>query len=107
MIDRSIKLTTKYWLIKQFLHDYDYDYDINNIIGGKAKKQWTTLSHNGVLFPPEYIPHLIPLIYLGKEITLDPLAEEYATFYAKFIDTEYISRIFNKNFWNDWKPTLK
>ena len=109
MISRRIKLTTKYWMSKQFPYfDNDDDYaDEQNQDGGANKKQWTTFEHNGVLFPPEYVPHKVPIVYEGKEIVLPPLAEEYATLYAKFIDTEYISKIFNKNFWNDWKTTLK
>lgn len=29
-------------------------------------KKWKTLEHNGVLFPPDYQPHGVPLIYDGK-----------------------------------------
>ena len=38
--------------------------------GGKknTKKYWDTLSHNGVLFPEDYKPINIPIIYDGKEI---------------------------------------
>ena len=75
--------------------------------GGKTIQRWKTLQHNGVMFPPEYEPHNIPIIYNGKRITLNPEAEEYATFYAKYIGTEYINKTFNKNFWRDWKKTLK
>lgn len=75
--------------------------------GGKTIQRWKTLQHNGVMFPPEYEPHNIPIIYNGKRITLNPEAEEYATFYAKYIGTEYINNTFNKNFWRDWKKTLK
>lgn len=82
------------------------DYWINKQFGG-AKYKWKTLEHNGVLFPPEYIKHNIPLIYDGKPIILDILAEEYATIYAKYTDTEYIkNKIFNKNFWKDWSKIL-
>jgi DNA topoisomerase-1 len=77
-------------------------------IGGGNKKQWTVLKHNGPLFPPEYIPHKIPVIINGQEYILPTLAEEYATMYARFIDTKYIElSLFKKNFWKDFKPTLK
>jgi DNA topoisomerase-1 len=90
MENKSLNLLS-YWLYKQF--------------GGKYK--WTTFVHNGVLFPPEYIPHKIPIIYEGSQIILEPLAEEYATLYAKYIETEYVTnRIFNKNFWHDWRKIL-
>lgn len=73
--------------------------------GGKYK--WKTLSHNGVLFPPKYVPHNIPVIYNGEHVHLDSSAEEVATMYAKYIDTEYTqNKTFNKNFWHDWKKIL-
>jgi DNA topoisomerase-1 len=78
--------------------------------GGKnnSEKKWTTLEHNGVLFPDPYIPHKIPLIYEGNKIVLDPESEEYATIYAKFTETDYVkNKVFRKNFFNDWKVFLK
>ena len=54
-------------------------YWINKQLGGAVKKKyWTTLVHNGVLFPPEYEPIKIPIIYKEKEIILNPEAEEAA-----------------------------
>ena len=82
------------------------NYIIINQLGG-AKKKWDTLIHNGVLFPPNYVPHNIGVIYEGKEVHLDPEAEEIATLYAKYIDSDYVkNKIFNKNFWNDWRKYL-
>lgn len=82
------------------------NYLISNQLGG-TKYKWTTLEHNGVLFPPEYTKHNIPIIYDSTEIILNSDAEELATLYAKFIDTDYIkNRIFNKNFWKDWQKVL-
>ena len=73
--------------------------------GGKYK--WKTLNHNGVLFPSEYVPHGIPVIYNGEKVQLSAEAEEAATMYAKYVDTEYTqNKTFNKNFWNDWKKIL-
>ena len=74
---------------------------------GAGTKKWTTLEHNGVLFPPSYIPHKIPLIYNGNKMELDADTEEMATLYAKFVETEYIKEsVFRRNFWNDWKKIL-
>ena len=82
------------------------NYWITNQLGG-AKKKWNTLSHNGVLFPPEYEKHNVPVIYENMEIILDKDAEELATLYAKYIEMDYVkSKVFNKNFWSDWKKTL-
>jgi DNA topoisomerase-1 len=74
---------------------------------GGVKRKWTTLYHNGVLFPPEYVKHNVPVLYQGKEIILDKQAEEAATLYAKYLETDYVkSRTFNKNFWHDWQQIL-
>lgn len=85
-------------------------YDMfNNLISIQfgGKKKWTTLFHNGLIFPPEYIPHGKPLKYKDQKIELSPIAEEFAMLYTKYLDTEYIrNKLFNKNFWNDWKKIL-
>ena len=74
---------------------------------GGAKKKWTTLVHNGPMFPPPYEKHNVPVVYQGQEIVLDTDAEEIATMYAKLTESEYIkSKIFNKNFWRDWHAIL-
>jgi len=78
---------------------------INQLGGGKP--QWTVLIHNGPMFPPEYVPHKIPVIINNQSIILPPLSEEYATMFAKYIDTPYYqNNTFKKNFWKDFKPTL-
>lgn len=87
-----------------------FNYFVYNQFGGENNRdiKWDTFSHNGVLFPEPYKPHKQPLIYDGKSIILDEESEEYATIYAKFIETDYVKNsIFNKNFFNDWKIYLK
>lgn len=84
-------------------------YNLINQFGGakKAKKKWTTLKHNGVLFPPPYIKHDIPVIYNNKQVSLNIIQEEYATLYSKYIETDYVTNsTFKKNFWKDWKEVL-
>ena len=77
------------------------------ILIGAGKPQWTIFRHNGPMFPPEYEPHKIPIIYQGEEIILPPLAEEYATLYSKYIGTDYVEKPkFNKNFFKDFKEVL-
>jgi len=77
------------------------------ILLGAGKPQWTVFRHNGPLFPPEYEPHKTPIKFLGEEIILPSIAEEYATLYSKYIGTEYIERgKFNKNFFKDFKEVL-
>ena len=45
-----------------------------------AKKLWTTLEHNGVVFPPPYEPHGVPLVYDGEDVHLLAHEEEVASF---------------------------
>lgn len=74
--------------------------------------QWRTLEHNGVMFPPPYKPHNIPLVYKGKEIQLTPTQEEIASFYAAIpkdgpqLGNPKTAKIFNKNFFTDFKKAL-
>lgn len=71
------------------------------------KKKWSSLRHNGPLFPEPYIYKNIPVLYDNSKIYLDPLPEEYAFLYAKYLETPYIkNKIFTDNFWSDWQKTL-
>ena len=54
------------------------------------KSSWKTFHHNGVMFPPPYIPHHIPIICNDKKINLTVEQEEYATIYARYLDTDYV-----------------
>lgn len=78
-----------------------------NLQFGGGKPQWTVLQHNGPMFPPEYIPHKIPVIINNREVVLPPLAEEYVTMFARYIGTQYMDiPAFKKNFWKELKPEL-
>jgi len=91
----NTKLLCRYFLYQQFG-------------GAKGEKKWSSFIHSGVMFPDLYEPHGIPVVYNGIEVSLPPLAEEYATLYARYLNTEYIkSKTFNKNFFKSWKPTIK
>lgn len=69
-----------------------------------SKHKWKTFEHNGVMFPPAYISHKIPILYNGKLITLTADQEEYATIFARYIGTDYYeNKTFKKNFFSDWK----
>ncbi|KAL9679527.1 hypothetical protein QQ045_017392 [Rhodiola kirilowii] len=70
-------------------------------------KKWSTLVHNGVIFPPPYKPHGIKMLYKGKAVDLTPEQEEVATMYAVMKDTEYMEKTqFKENFMNDWRKIL-
>ncbi|WJX36060.1 DNA topoisomerase 1 beta [Trifolium repens] len=74
---------------------------------GDGQKKWTTLVHNGIIFPPPYKPHGVKILYKGKPVTLTPEQEEVATLFAVMQDTEYMQKeIFKDNFWNDWRELL-
>lgn len=89
----TINILAQYFIILQF---------------GGTKYKWTTLQHNGVIFPPLYKYNKIPLIYNGKEYILNPLAEEFLTYYVKYLNSDYIKKSqFKKNFWKDFKKILK
>ena len=73
-------------------------------------KKWTTLEHNGVLFPPPYepLPKHVKMKYDGKEVTLPPEAEEVAGFFAALIESDHGKNpVFQQNFFNDWLEVLK
>ena len=74
----------------------------------KGKQKWETLEHNGVLFPPAYVPHQVPLLYEGEELSLSDEAEEVATMYAAMLElAEFIGNpTFNANFFKDWRSVM-
>lgn len=43
---------------------------------GDGQKKWTTLVHNGVIFPPPYNSHGVKMLYNGKPVDLTPEQEE-------------------------------
>ena len=70
--------------------------------------KWHTLQHSGVLFPPGYIPHKVPLVYDNTPVVLPPDAEEVATFFAALVDTDWgRNLVFQKNFFRDFQAVLK
>ncbi|MCO5599186.1 hypothetical protein L7F22_053286 [Adiantum nelumboides] len=77
------------------------------IPGAGGGQKWTTLEHNGVIFPPPYSPHGIKMLYEKKPVTLTPAQEEVAMMFAVMRETEYVTKPkFLANFWHDWKKIL-
>ncbi|KAI3765206.1 hypothetical protein L2E82_15234 [Cichorium intybus] len=75
--------------------------------GSGEGQKWTSLVHNGVIFPPPYKPHGVKILYKGKPVDLTPEQEEVATMFAVMLDTDYMTKsMFKENFWNDWKKML-
>ncbi|XP_051201318.1 DNA topoisomerase 1 beta [Lolium perenne] len=75
--------------------------------GSGDGKKWSTLEHNGVIFPPPYSPHGVKMLYNGQPVELTPAEEEVATMFAVMKDTEYAGKkTFIDNFFGDWRKVL-
>uniref|UniRef100_A0A0D9X4J3 DNA topoisomerase I n=1 Tax=Leersia perrieri TaxID=77586 RepID=A0A0D9X4J3_9ORYZ len=75
--------------------------------GSGGGKKWSTLEHNGVIFPPPYKPHGVKMLYNGQPVDLTPEQEEVATMFAVMKDTDYASKkTFIDNFFTDWRKIL-
>ncbi|GAB4815286.1 hypothetical protein N2152v2_002332 [Parachlorella kessleri] len=79
--------------------------------GGESQNgdeiRWNSLRHHGVMFPPEYTPHGVKILYDGLPVDLTPEQEEVATFFAVMKETDYMQKpIFLKNFWEGFKEIL-
>ncbi|KAK2848481.1 hypothetical protein FQN49_005678, partial [Arthroderma sp. PD_2] len=74
---------------------------------GDGTIKWTTLEHNGVVFPPPYepLPTNVKMKYNGVPITLDPEAEEVASHFGSMLNSTHNveNPIFQKNFFNDFQ----
>ncbi|KAI1465709.1 putative TOP1 protein [Daldinia caldariorum] len=72
--------------------------------------KWTTLEHNGVLFPPPYepLPKDVKLIYDGTPVNLHVEAEEVAGFFGSMLNSTHNveNPTFQKNFFTDFKEVL-
>ena len=72
--------------------------------------KWTTLEHNGVLFPPEYepLPAHVKMKYNGVPVTLPIQAEEVAGFFGAMLDSPHAQNPkFVENFFKDFQEILK
>ncbi|KZV21640.1 DNA topoisomerase 1-like [Dorcoceras hygrometricum] len=94
-ISKKIVKNTKYSISSKVLPN-----------SGEGQK-WTTLVHNGVIFPPPYKPHGVKMLYKGKPVVLTPEQEEVATMFAVMLDTDYMNKPkFKENFMTDWRKIL-
>jgi DNA topoisomerase-1 len=70
-------------------------------------KKWKTLSHNGVVFPKEYEPHGVKMLYDGKPVELNAEQEEVATFFAQYLESQhYEKKQFRENFFKEFLNVL-
>ncbi|XP_055841696.1 DNA topoisomerase 1 isoform X2 [Episyrphus balteatus] len=71
--------------------------------------KWNTLEHKGPVFAPPYepLPKNVKFYYDGKEMKLATDTEEAATFYAKMLNHDYVTKKqFNENFFKDFRKTM-
>ncbi len=75
--------------------------------GNNGNQKWVTLHHNGVCFPPEYIPKNLPFKIDKQNFTLNRDQEELIYAWAKKKDTHYVQDpVFQQNFLTDFKKLL-
>ncbi|KAG4306063.1 hypothetical protein PORY_000051 [Pneumocystis oryctolagi] len=78
---------------------------------GDGTIKWTTLEHNGVIFPSPYqpLPSYVKMKYDGKPISLPPEAEEVAGFFGAMLSSEQHVKnpTFQKNFFHDFQQICK
>ncbi|PGH06865.1 DNA topoisomerase I [Blastomyces parvus] len=78
---------------------------------GDGTIKWTTLEHNGVIFPPPYepLPKNVKMKYDGIPITLAPEAEEVAGFFGSMLNSTHNveNPTFQKNFFTDFTAYIK
>ncbi|CAG8092937.1 unnamed protein product [Penicillium olsonii] len=78
---------------------------------GDGTIKWTTLEHAGVVFPPEYelLPKNVKLKYDGVPVSLQPEAEEVASFFGTMLNSAHNveNPVFQKNFFGDFKDIIK
>lgn len=78
---------------------------------GDVSVKWTTLEHNGVMFPPPYepLPKNVKFVYDGVSVGLSEEAEEIATFFGAMLDSQVnmSNPKFVENFFDDFKAAIK
>lgn len=78
---------------------------------GDGTIKWTTLEHNGVVFPPPYepLPKNVKMKYDGVPVNLEPEAEEVAGFFGSMLNSTHNveNPTFQKNFFEDFRAILK
>lgn len=77
---------------------------------GDGTTKWTTLEHNGVVFPPPYesLPINVKMRYDGTPISMAPEAEEIAGFFGAMLNSTHNveNPTFQKNFFKDFQDML-
>lgn len=87
-----------------------WEQDPDQTVVSDGTQKWTTLEHNGVIFPTPYqsLPKHVKMKYNGKSVDLPPESEEVAGFYGAMLETDHAKdATFNKNFFDDWSKILK
>ena len=73
----------------------------------ETDKKWDSLEHNGVIFPPRYIPHGVKILFKGEPISLTPYQEELSSYWASILDNDMSTKdICKKNFFAEFKQAM-
>ncbi|CAK4031380.1 DNA topoisomerase 1 [Lecanosticta acicola] len=82
----------------------------NDPMKSDGTTKWTTLEHNGVVFPPEYepLPSNVKMLYDGVPVSMHKDAEEIAHGFGSMLNSEHNVQnpTFQKNFFADFKEML-
>ncbi|GAW81450.1 topoisomerase I [Plasmodium gonderi] len=77
-------------------------------IDDQTDAQWHYLEHRGLIFPPPYVQHNIPIFYKSIKIELNEKAEELATYWCSVIGSDYCTKEkFILNFFRTFICTLE
>lgn len=74
VISSTLKKTIK--KSKPIMKSSTYSKSLKVPPGSGGGQKWTTLLHNGVIFPPPYKPHGVKMLYNGQPVDLSPEQEE-------------------------------
>ncbi|CAM0911236.1 unnamed protein product [Alopecurus aequalis] len=103
----SLKKDKKKMKTKKTMKNSQFSKSLKVPPGSGGGEKWSTLVHNGVIFPPPYSPHGVKMLYNGQPVELTPEEEEVATMFAVMKDTEYAGKkTFIDNFFGDWRKVL-
>ena len=77
-------------------------------LGNKNEVKFSSLEHNGVIFPQAYQTHGVRIKYKNEPIALASHCEELATFWAATLDSDFSQKeIAQKNFFKEFKTQLR
>lgn len=74
---------------KKVMKNSTYSKSLRVPPGSGEGQKWTTLVHNGVIFPPPYKPHGVKMLYKGQPVDLTSEQEEVNVSLSLYVCSEY------------------